>query len=108
MAQLKYRYEREIDEVQRSAIRKIVEKDDSPGKRMVLFVSRILKNTMGCILELCDGWYSIRTSILDAVLTQAVLNGKIAIGTKLVIQGAEIVGFEEACCPLEVRAPCLK
>ncbi|XP_055298037.1 uncharacterized protein LOC129566276 [Sitodiplosis mosellana] len=102
LVHLKYRYDQEIDNVQRSAIQKIVEKDDSAAKRMVLFVSRILDNNLACTLELSDGWYSIKTSVLDAVLTHAVINRKIVIGTKLVIQGAEVVGFEEACSPLEM------
>lgn len=80
----------------------MVEKDDTAAKRIILYVSRILKNTSACSLELSDGWYSIKTSCLDLVLTSAVSMGKIAIGTKLVIQGAEIEGFEEACHPLDV------
>lgn len=108
LAQLKFRYDREIDKVQRSVIRKMVEQDDTAAKRMILFVSRILGNSSVCSLELSDGWYSIRTSGLDSVLTHAVSTGKISIGTKLVIQGAEIVGFEEACSPLEVRKFALK
>lgn len=100
---MKYRYNREIDRVERPAIRKIVEKDDTAAKRMILFVSRILNNNLICTLELSDGWYSIKTSVLDPILTQAVINRKIVIGTKLIIQGAEVVGFEEACSPLEVK-----
>lgn len=69
---------------------------------MILFVSRILGDKFACSLELCDGWYAIRTGGLDSVLSNAVFNGKIAVGTKLVIQGAEIIGAEEACSPLEV------
>lgn len=102
LAQLKFRYEKEIDKVQRSAIRRIVEKDDSAAKRMVLFVSRILKHGFVHSLELSDGWYGIRTSGLDVVLSKAISNGKITVGTKLVIQGAELVGIEEGCTPLEV------
>ncbi|XP_031629337.1 uncharacterized protein LOC116344750 [Contarinia nasturtii] len=102
LTQLKYRYGREIDDVKRSVIRRIVERDDSAAKRMVLFVSRILNNSSACTLELCDGWYSIRSNVLDSVLSHAVTTGKITIGTKLIIQGAEIIGFEEACSPLEM------
>lgn len=70
---------------------------------MVLFVSRILGDGIfTCSLELCDGWYSIRTDKLDSILSNAVSSRKIAIGTKLVIQGAELIGAEEACSPLEV------
>lgn len=69
---------------------------------MVLFVSRIFNDSLACSLELCDGWYSIRTSGLDSVLSHAVTTGKIVIGTKLIIQGAELIGSEEACSPLEV------
>lgn len=102
LSQLKYRYDREIDKAKRSAIRKIVEKDDTAAKRMVLFVSRILKHNLAYSFELCDGWYSIRTSSLDSVLSNAITSGKITIGTKLVIQGAELVGIEGGCSPLEV------
>jgi hypothetical protein len=39
--QLKYRYEREINKAQRSAIHKIVEKDDVPHRFLVLCVASI-------------------------------------------------------------------
>lgn len=41
MAQLKYRYDREIDRSQRPAVRRILEKDDVASKRMILCVSSI-------------------------------------------------------------------
>lgn len=100
---MKYRYDREIDKVQRSAIRRIVERDDAAAKRMVLFVSRIMEQSLEYSLELSDGWYAVRTHTLDAVLSNAISKKKIVVGTKLVIQGAELIGIEEGYSPLEVK-----
>jgi hypothetical protein len=43
LLQLKYRYDREIDHCHRPAIRKILERDDSAAKRLVLCVARIIR-----------------------------------------------------------------
>lgn len=103
MLQLKYRYDREIDRSERSAIRKIVEQDDAASKPLVLFVSRIKKSSpVDYSMELSDGWYGIGTGALDPVLTNAVHIGKIRVGTKLLIQDSVLIGVEEACSPLEV------
>jgi breast cancer 2 susceptibility protein len=45
LLQLKYRYDREIDSCHRPAIRKILERDDSAAKRLVLCVARIIRVT---------------------------------------------------------------
>lgn len=104
MLQLKYRYDREIDKAERPAIRRIVEMDDLASKRMVLFVSAIYnENETPRALQLCDGWYAIRTTSLDPTLVKAVQNKKIEIGTKLIIQGAELLGCTEGAHPLEVK-----
>ncbi|RZC37249.1 breast cancer type 2 susceptibility protein -like [Asbolus verrucosus] len=102
--QLKYRYDREIDRAERPTLRKIFEKDDVPQKRMVLCVSDIfnvyfLKINSKFELELTDGWYSIRT-IIDEPLCSQVLKNTIAIGTKLVMCGAELLNCD-GCHPLE-------
>jgi breast cancer 2 susceptibility protein len=102
MLQLKYRYDREIDNAERPALRKILEKDDLPSKPMCLFVANIHTQLAGVDLELSDGWYGIRTQI-DAVLRHFVQTEKIKIGTKLMLQNAELVGIgETGCSPLEV------
>ena len=68
MLQLNYRYHREIDRVERSAIRKICEMDDIAAKRMILFVAQINRIGFdGIELELCDGWYSLPCIIDDEI-----------------------------------------
>ncbi|KAJ9574867.1 hypothetical protein L9F63_007962 [Diploptera punctata] len=103
LLQLKYRYDREIDDCQRPAIRKILEHDDSPARRLVLCVARIIKpgENEQYELELTDGWYGIITSV-DQELTKRIHRGTVSIGTKLISYGAELVNCEQACSPLEV------
>ena len=106
MLHLKYRYDCEIDRCLRPAIRRIVEKDDVSSKRMVLKVCDIKENSSGCQLELTDGYYSIPTCI-DAPLADAVGRGKIVIGTKLIVSGAELEncesGFDPLAMPKDVK-----
>ena len=53
------------------------------------------------MLELTDSWYSIKAQI-DIPLTDLVRQGQITVGQKLCMSGAELVGAEDACSPLEV------
>ncbi|XP_073518613.1 breast cancer type 2 susceptibility protein isoform X2 [Phyllobates terribilis] len=109
LLQLKYRYDIEIDKCQRSAVRKIMERDDSPAKTMVLCISKILilENTetsdvrpTSAIIEVTDGWYGIK-AILDPALTSLLKKGRMFVGQKIMVQGAELVGSDDACSPLE-------
>ncbi|KAB0795722.1 hypothetical protein PPYR_09783 [Photinus pyralis] len=98
--QLKYRYDREIDKAERSALHRIVERDDVPQKRMVLCVSNIIKEGNALEIELTDGWYCIRT-VIDELLKFQVKISKIVIGTKLIVQNAELLNCD-GCHPLEL------
>ncbi|XP_008558720.1 uncharacterized protein LOC103579169 [Microplitis demolitor] len=97
MRQLKYRYDREIDRSERPALRRILEKDDPPSRRLVLCVCQVVKDT----IELTDGWYSVPASV-DSAMQSYINSGKLQEGTKLMIQGAELVNLEEGRYPLEI------
>ncbi|XP_053363622.1 breast cancer type 2 susceptibility protein isoform X3 [Clarias gariepinus] len=119
LLQLKLRYDVEVDHSRRSALKKIMERDDTPAKTMVLCVCGIAKRddnpvrTEGAvdatdqksespvaILWLTDGWYQIK-ALLDLPLTTMLRKGRLRAGTKLVIHGAELIGSQDACPPLE-------
>lgn len=65
---------------------------------MILCVAGI-EETMS-FLELTDGWYFIR-ACCDAALKQLIANGKISIGVKLIVSGAELVS-PGPTSPLEI------
>ncbi|XP_060808938.1 breast cancer type 2 susceptibility protein homolog [Amyelois transitella] len=106
LAQLKYRYFKELYNAERPALRKILERDDVASKTLVLCVRDIYNDgaeksdTNQTELLLTDGWYNIRTCI-DKMLVKYVNNGKIKIGTKLVTNGAELVNCEQGVAPWE-------
>uniref|UniRef100_A0A8D0HAD5 Tower domain-containing protein n=1 Tax=Sphenodon punctatus TaxID=8508 RepID=A0A8D0HAD5_SPHPU len=118
LLQLKYRYDVEVDKSHRSAIKRIVERDDAAGKTLILCISRILspsssilltcsnKNTAAeskkevAMVEVTDGWYGIRT-VLDPPLQTLLFRGRLTLGQKIIVHGAELVGSQDACTPLE-------
>ncbi|KAJ0009470.1 hypothetical protein NQD34_001172, partial [Periophthalmus magnuspinnatus] len=116
LLQLKYRYDVEVDHSRRSALRKIMEKDDTSAKTIVLCVCGVFSNGHtspgpaqedcvkpegSCaIVWLTDGWYSIKAQ-LDTPLTAMLHKGCIKEGVKLMVHGAQLLGSEEACTPLE-------
>ncbi|KAM4742467.1 LOW QUALITY PROTEIN: breast cancer type 2 susceptibility protein [Anableps anableps] len=123
LLQLKYRYDVEVDHSRRPALRKIMERDDTPAKTLVLCVCEIVsrgqhRNAPSCsdtktsqnaetkvetpfaVVQLTDGWYAIRAQ-LDEPLTAMLHKGRLAIGGKLIIHGAQLVGSQDACSPLE-------
>ncbi|KAJ3006983.1 Breast cancer 2, early onset, partial [Thoreauomyces humboldtii] len=101
---LLYRYEREINRAQRPSLRKIVERDDVPDRFLILCVAQIAPRNNGVIgwhLELTDGWYGIKASVDEALLS-LIQQDKIAVGMKLRICKAQLAGPVEPCPVLEV------
>ncbi|KAF3693199.1 Breast cancer type 2 susceptibility protein Fanconi anemia group D1 protein [Channa argus] len=123
LLQLKYRYDIEVDNSRRPALRKIMERDDTAAKTLVLCVCGVVSrgdslNKQGrndtktpqsseikiekpsAVVWLTDGWYGIKAQ-LDEPLTAMLHNGRVAVGSKLIIHGAQLVGSQDACSPLE-------
>ncbi|XP_029964569.1 breast cancer type 2 susceptibility protein [Salarias fasciatus] len=119
LLQLKYRYDVEVDRSRRPALRKVLEKDDTAAKTLVLCVSGIAsmglspnknaKTPQGAdaklqsppaVVWLTDGWYAIRAQ-LDEPLTAMLHRGRLAVGGKLIVHGAQLAGVQDACPPLE-------
>ncbi|XP_064907438.1 breast cancer type 2 susceptibility protein isoform X2 [Columba livia] len=116
LLQLKYRYDLEVDKSKRSAIKKITERDDAAGKTLVLCISKIISlNTVvspsssnknleskkaAAIIEVTDGWYGIR-ALLDPPLKAFLHRRRLTVGQKIIVHGAELVGSQNGCTPLE-------
>ncbi|KAI8999447.1 hypothetical protein BC832DRAFT_564320 [Gaertneriomyces semiglobifer] len=122
LTQLRYRYEREINLAQRSAVKMIVERDNVPHWFMILCVSRLgttadvsaqaskldpsvgkqdeTSPTCSWNLELTDGWYAIKARV-DKPLLDVIRKGLIRPGMKLRIAGAQLAPSGEACGVLE-------
>lgn len=116
---LALRYDVEVDRSQRPSLKRIMERDDTPAKTLVLCVCGVVKlsnpnvektvktvdrstdaKKESTLIWLTDGWYAIK-GLLDLPLYTMLNNGQLRIGDKIVINGAELVGSQEACPPLE-------
>ncbi|XP_057542281.1 protein BREAST CANCER SUSCEPTIBILITY 2 homolog B-like isoform X1 [Amaranthus tricolor] len=107
LEELKYRYEREVNHGQCSAIKRILEGDALPSSTLVLCVSEVQSalpslegKTSISTLELTDGWYSICAQ-LDHLLSKQLAGGKIFVGQKLRICGAGLNGWDGPVSPLK-------
>ena len=104
MDRMKYRYDRE-EAAGRSVLRRLVEKDVGAGVPMVLVVAEVAATS----LLLTDGWYSLPCNIEPGSPLQQLVQKKMIVeGTKLVTQGAELLGGEEGCHPLQAEDRSLK
>lgn len=90
-----------------------MERDDTPAKTLVLCVCGIAKCDRSSarsekvkdelpttVIWLTDGWYSIK-ALLDIPLSTMLRKGLLRVGVKLLIHGAELIGSQDACSPLE-------
>lgn len=94
LAQLRYRYEREMHEKKHSAVKQIQEQSASASRPLVLCVQQVLRfddtdEDSAIMLQLTDGWYRIRAE-LDTPLRRAVERGALRVGHKLGIMAARI------------------
>jgi len=109
--QLLYRYERETNQAERSAIKRIQEQDSPATLPLVLCVTKLIwadppevdmanvqpGNEPPMVIvgfELTDGWYRIRASV-DSTLRGAAQRGKVVEGTKLIVSGAKLEASRE-------------
>lgn len=117
-----FRYDIEVDQSRRPALRKIMEKDDTSAKTLILCVCGVVSRgsspqkqsggdvaTPGAdpkvgnpfaVVWLTDGWYSIKAQ-LDGPLTSMLNRGRLPVGGKLIVHGAQLFGSKDACSPLE-------
>ncbi|CAK1592852.1 unnamed protein product [Parnassius mnemosyne] len=109
LQQLKYRYDRELYNVERPALRKLLEKDDVSTRTMILRVLAIyvdgvavtsMSNGSNIELLVTDGWYCIK-ACLDQMLIKLVRDHKIRVGTKLATHGAELLNCDQGKAPWE-------
>ncbi|KAK1441178.1 hypothetical protein QVD17_07018 [Tagetes erecta] len=112
LEELKYRYEREVNNGHRSALKRILEGDAPPSSPLVLCIASIqlkcnaqsdtetTNATESSSIELTDGWYSVK-ALLDELLLKQLVSGKLFVGQKLRICGAGLSGWNAPVSPLE-------
>lgn len=94
------RYERELNQGKRPALRQVTTRDAPAAFPMTLCVSDIVwseggrrarGSAIGRVpeLEVTDGWYRLR-AIVDPPMARAVGRGVIRVGRKLGIAGAQV------------------
>ena len=69
---------------------------------MVLCVSKV-ETRDNPILELSDGWYSLRVKV-DIAIKRFINSRKIFLGQKLHVQGSQLSGGNESCAILEAES----
>lgn len=100
-----------------------MEKDDTAAKTLVLCFCEVVSRghspnmqsrnntktpqsaeakmeTSCAVVQLTDGWYAIKAQ-LDEPLTAMLHKGLLTVGVKLILHGAQLMGSQDACSPLE-------
>jgi hypothetical protein len=113
LERMMYRYEREINQMRRPVLRRVLERDSPSTIPMVLLVSAIRSFGM-CFeeeneeneeekckrllypaeIEVSDGWYSVR-AVLDDVLSSHLRANRIRVGSKMFVQNCQLNGTPE-------------
>ncbi|GAX28826.1 breast cancer 2 susceptibility protein [Fistulifera solaris] len=104
---LRERHDRENKDNFRSPLRAVLNRDIPSQRLMILCVSQLKPKSSreGTIcecaeIELSDGWYATR-AIVDLQLTRFIQQERIRVGTKLLISGASLRGFDDGVDPLD-------
>lgn len=113
LKQMKGRYDKELRNFRRPAVRKMLNRDVAASLPVILCVSQILRfksrppkgSSSDEIkeevrLELTDGWYSL-PAVVDAILLKFVEESRIAVGSKLMICNGQLVGSDDGVEPLD-------
>ncbi|CAB9523153.1 cancer type 2 susceptibility protein [Seminavis robusta] len=122
IAKLYHRYCKEYNEGKRPVLRKILNKDTSAARMMILCVCQVFrqnaidKNKEGpnqrkgsdsspaagttYSMELTDGWYSVHAAP-DGKICEYLESGRIKVGTKMMVSGACLVGADDGIDPLD-------
>lgn len=102
IAQINHRYAREFIHAHRSILKRICERDDSPGGHMILFIQSV-EHAGGeedkFDLTLSDGWYSL-PAIIDEKINRLTGERRLRVGSKLKICMAQVIS-NDACDILE-------
>jgi len=117
LSQLYSRYCTECRDGKRPALRRVLNKDVASSTMMILCVCQIFEqieekqksggedkpvtpSPIRYTMELTDGWYSVH-GVPDLHMCERIQNGRISIGSKLMISGARLVGPDDGVDPLD-------
>ena len=84
------RYEREVVCCHRSPVRKVLQRDASPAAHMVLCVAQLTGTSTNTHMVVTDGWYRV-AACCDSYLQSHIQSGRLRVGHKIRVLGAEVL-----------------